>query len=107
MPPLSAKDRASARAIAELGYCNPFTPERIQLEREVLQDAFVWTDDAWHKRVDARGAPPNIDLMTERARELAEKMRVCGSASAQSKPPLSSPRTTAEVARPAFHHDLE
>jgi DNA-binding NtrC family response regulator len=75
MPPLSASDRASACAIADLGYCNPFTPDRIQLEREVLQDAFVWTDDAWHKRVDARGAAPNIDLMTERSRELAEGMR--------------------------------
>ena len=50
------------------------------------------------------------ERMQARSQQLhsqAEKMRVCGSASAQSKPPLSSPRTTAEVARPAFHHDLE
>jgi DNA-binding NtrC family response regulator len=75
MPAPSSDDLAAARAIAELGYCNPFRPERIRLERDVLQDAFIWTDDAWHRRVDASGAPPNIDLMTERARDLAELMR--------------------------------
>ena len=71
----SSSECISARAIAELNYCNPFRPERIRLEREVLQDAFIWTDDAWHKRVDTSGLPPNIDLMTERARYLAKLMR--------------------------------
>lgn len=75
MTVLSAEDWSSARAIADLGYCNPFRPDRIRLEREVLQEAFIWTDDAWHKRVDASGAPPNIDLMTGRARQLADAMR--------------------------------
>lgn len=71
----SSSECISARAIGELSYCNPFRPERIRLEREVLQDAFIWTDDAWHKRVGTSGLPPNIDLMTERARYLAKLMR--------------------------------
>jgi DNA-binding NtrC family response regulator len=75
MPPLSPREMVSAHAIADLNYCNPFEPERIRLEREVLQEAFVWTDDAWHKRVDTSGAPPNIDPMTERSRYLADLMR--------------------------------
>jgi transcriptional regulator with AAA-type ATPase domain len=75
MPTPSYRDLAAANAIAELGYCNPFKPERIQLEREVLQEAFIWTDDAWHRRVDTSGAPPNIDLMTDRSHDLAELMR--------------------------------
>ena len=71
----SADQRGVAEAIAELAYCNPFTSDRIQLERAVLGEAFVWTDDAWHKRVDLNGMPPNIDLMTERARDLADALR--------------------------------
>lgn len=72
---LSADERNSAQAIAELAYCNPFAAQRIELERAVLQDAFIWTDDAWHKRVDISGEPPNIDLMTTRARDLADTIR--------------------------------
>jgi len=67
--------RGIAEAIAQLAYCNPFTSRRIELERAVLGDEFVWTDDAWHKRVDISGMPPNIDLMTERARGLADSVR--------------------------------
>ena len=61
MPSLSSRERASAVAIAQLDYCNPFRPERIRLEREVLQESFIWTDDAWHKRVD-NGLRDDIDV---------------------------------------------
>ena len=65
-------ERKTVEALSELSYCNPFAPERIALEREVLGDKFVWTDDAWHKRADMEGVPPNIDLTTEAAADLAE-----------------------------------
>jgi len=86
MTALSPDEWVSARAISRLNYCNPFEPERIRLEREVLQAAFIWTDAAWHKRFDAIGTPPNIDLMTERSQLLADKLRgeVSGDSTADS-----------------------
>lgn len=38
---LSASGIRVARAIAGIGYVNPFLPERVELERRALGDAFV------------------------------------------------------------------
>lgn len=72
---VSPAERPVLEAYSKLSYCNPFMPERIQLEREVLGREFIWTDDAWHKRADRDGVPPNVDQMTRRAQELADAIR--------------------------------
>jgi len=64
-----------ANALSRLSNCNPFTPERIELEKEILGDRFDWSDSAWHKRWDIDGVPPNVGLMTEVAREWSERIR--------------------------------
>jgi len=38
---MPAADHPTVRAIARLIYCNPFLPERVTLEREILGDAVV------------------------------------------------------------------
>jgi hypothetical protein len=41
---LAARDWRVAGAIAEIGYANPFLPERIELEKKALGKAFTdWT----------------------------------------------------------------
>ncbi len=72
---IASDERKSAKALSELSYCNPFTPERIELERGALGDDFVWTDDAWHRREEVDGVPPNIDLLTDYAERMSEGIR--------------------------------
>lgn len=67
----------AAQAISQLGYCNPFTPKRIELERVALGDAFIFSDSTWHKRQDRLGVPPNLELLTQVSITLADKMRTC------------------------------
>jgi hypothetical protein len=49
---LSANDRGFLRAVSNLGYCNPFLPERIQYEREALGRDFREAEPIWSMRVD-------------------------------------------------------
>ncbi len=49
---LTPKERAFLRAVSKLGYCNPFLPERIQYEREVLGPEFREAEPVWSMRVD-------------------------------------------------------
>ncbi|MDK1020733.1 MAG: sigma 54-interacting transcriptional regulator [Candidatus Hydrogenedentes bacterium] len=72
---LSPEERRTLIALSRLAYANPFLPERIALEREVLEEAFVWTDAAWHRRIDMDGQPPNIDLLTRKVSGLIAKLR--------------------------------
>lgn len=71
----SDPDRARAEALTQLGYCNPFMPERITHEKEVLGEGFVRTDPAWHKRANELAVRPNIPLLTNMAKEIADRAR--------------------------------
>ena len=42
-----AADRRLTAAIGQLGYVNPFLPERIELERQILGDQFVASETVW------------------------------------------------------------
>jgi transcriptional regulator with AAA-type ATPase domain len=64
-----------ANALSRLSNCNPFTTERIELEKEILGDQFDWNDSAWHKRWDIEGVPPNVEKMTDVAKDWAERIR--------------------------------
>ena len=68
-------ERVPAEALVRLGYFNPFVPERIELERQVLGERFVEMGYAWHKHPDEVMQRPNIDRMARFAEELAERLR--------------------------------
>ncbi|MBI5095424.1 MAG: sigma 54-interacting transcriptional regulator [Candidatus Hydrogenedentes bacterium] len=68
-------ERGAAEAVVNLSYCNPFLPERIDYERTILGKTFVATDGAWHKHVEEDAERPNIGLLTQRAKELADGAR--------------------------------
>lgn len=74
---LSSRDLQVAEAIGQIGYCNPFLPERLELERAALGRDFCCADPVIN-------LPPNADLQTifpnfvalrERAQVLSETMR--------------------------------
>jgi DNA-binding NtrC family response regulator len=70
MPLIPDRDLGAARALSELTYCNPFLPERIDLERRVLGDAFEPVDIVWHPGGTVAKDSPNVPRTAERAERL-------------------------------------
>lgn len=68
-------ERRCAEALANLSYCNPFLPERIEYERVILGKDFTETDSAWHKHANEEAGRPNIELLTQRAKMLTDSAR--------------------------------
>jgi DNA-binding NtrC family response regulator len=74
----SEREREVVTAISRLTFCNPFTPERVTLERQVLGEAFTPGDMVWHAQAaqaEAAGSNPNVPKIAARAAELAEGLR--------------------------------
>jgi transcriptional regulator with AAA-type ATPase domain len=74
MPLFTPAERHFAKAVADLSYCNPFLPERIELERAALGDAFeetsvVWSRQAWERE------RPNVTRLNERTEHLVASLR--------------------------------
>lgn len=63
------------KALAELRVCNPFRPERIDLERRALGAAFRTDVREWNLDPTRRGPDPNLTQLQERATELVERHR--------------------------------
>jgi transcriptional regulator with AAA-type ATPase domain len=73
---LNGNERALLQAVSKLGYCNPFLPERITYEREVLGTDFVEGEAVWSLRVDDPKTPrANNTAIAERVTGLTEKLR--------------------------------
>lgn len=67
MPLLKPANRPVAAALAELTYCNPFLPERIEYERVALGTDFREVATAWHFRNDDDVDSLNVDALVHRA----------------------------------------
>lgn len=74
---LSGRDLRVADAIGQIGYCNPFRPERLALERAALGAAFQCADPVINLPPDSdlKAIFANFTALRERAEQLAEKMR--------------------------------
>ncbi|HEV8630340.1 MAG TPA: sigma 54-interacting transcriptional regulator [Thermoanaerobaculia bacterium] len=70
---LSDGERTLAEALSGLTACNPFRPERMELERQALGEAFVASGPVWHLR---EGEPPNPNecRLSESAERLAASL---------------------------------
>ncbi len=77
-------ERGAAEALAKLTHANPFLPERIEHEREVLGGAFVPGRAVWNVDADLDGMNPNLQRLEDAARELKERAR--GRIAAGTKP---------------------
>ena len=71
---LSATERHFLQAVAELSYCNPFLPERIELERSALGDAFQASPAVWSRDTDAEEERPNVARINERVEGLVLRL---------------------------------
>jgi len=81
---LSSQELRAAEALARIGYCNPFLPERLALERTARGTAFRGSDQVLHLPPDADRKTPdaarqaiflNFAALRKRAESLTEKMR--------------------------------
>ena len=74
MPFLSARERAFLESVSQMGYCNPFLPERVELERAVLGPEFVEGEPVWSRRSEDRPRA-NAWRIAERVGDLLERLR--------------------------------
>jgi DNA-binding NtrC family response regulator len=76
---LSRTERRQSEAIAQIGYCNPFLPERLKWERQVLGDRFQGGAAVMNLPSTADDEEKlfgNFRLILKGAQELADAMRV-------------------------------
>ncbi len=74
--PLTAAQRAMLRSVSELAYCNPFLPERVQLERAVLGAEFQEGEPVWSQQMDHPERPrANVWRIAEKLELLVEQAR--------------------------------
>jgi transcriptional regulator with AAA-type ATPase domain len=66
--------RQFAQAVADLSYCNPFLPERIELERAALGEAFKETSAVWSKQTEWQQERPNVTRINERTEQLVAEV---------------------------------
>jgi DNA-binding NtrC family response regulator len=76
MSVFSEADVQFAATLSRIVYCNPFTPQRIDLERDALGGDFVEIDSAWNMRADSEGHHANLDRLTQRAQLIADSVRL-------------------------------
>jgi hypothetical protein len=76
MTSLSTDQRAFLQAVARLGYCNPFLPERVEWELEALGLDVIEDEAVWSQPVDDPDRPrANVIRIMARLEPLAEEMR--------------------------------
>ncbi|HEX6960454.1 MAG TPA: sigma 54-interacting transcriptional regulator [Lacipirellula sp.] len=66
----TAAQRRRCAAIARLGYANPFLPERIEVEREILGKAFVPGHSVWSLPQALAASHPNLQRIDALTAEL-------------------------------------
>jgi hypothetical protein len=82
---LTAAQRALLRSVSELAYCNPFLPERVELERAVLGAEFHEGEPVWSQQPESPERPrENVWRIAAKLETLVEQVR--GNASGQELP---------------------
>ena len=68
------QDLTFLKALSQLAYCNPFTVERIELEKVALGSSFDEAASTWSKHSDWDRERPNLLSLRERCQTLAEQL---------------------------------
>jgi transcriptional regulator with AAA-type ATPase domain len=76
MPLLSVREKQIFTAVSQLAYCNPFLPERADLEKAALGDEFVEGQPVWSLTVeDPDKQRANVWRIAARMEPLIEQLR--------------------------------
>ncbi len=73
---LNKRERSFLAAVSDLAHCNPFLPERIDLERKVLGPEFLESEPIWSMQVDDPKKPrANSWRVHEHVESLVDRLR--------------------------------
>ena len=72
---IAPRDRKFVEAVMRMTVCNPFIPERNQLERLALGDDYTETPRPWNIYPDEVLRDPNIKALKVRSEEVAKRCR--------------------------------
>ncbi len=72
---ISGTQRSFLKAVSQLAFCNPFLPERVQLERAALGPEFVEGEPVWSYRAEQPGPRENVWRVQARVEPIAEELR--------------------------------
>src|SRR5258706_11575868 len=76
MAAFTTRDHQFLAAVASLGYCNPFLPERMELERAALGREFVPGEVVWSASVtDPDATRANVALVHRKLEGVLETMQ--------------------------------
>ena len=73
---LTQRDARLAERLVQLAFGNPFLPERVEREREVLGEDFSDRGDVWSHHADGFDDSPNFHALMVLTETLVEKMQV-------------------------------
>ncbi len=71
--PFTAQEQAQIRAFGKLVFTNPFTAERVEIERELLGRRHLRLYPVWHSLGGLLSVNPNLPPIMELSRQLLEK----------------------------------
>ncbi|WP_321477327.1 sigma 54-interacting transcriptional regulator [uncultured Paludibaculum sp.] len=78
MSAFDESDRHLLESVAGLGYCNPFLPERVELERAVLGREFQSGGPVWSASVsDPDATRPNVPPITRKVEAAIGRLQQC------------------------------
>jgi len=72
---ISGTHRQLLESYAQLGYCNPFLPDRMRLERAVLGSEFKEGEAVWSYRAEEPQPRENIGRLQRRVGPALETVR--------------------------------
>ncbi|MCX5662617.1 MAG: sigma 54-interacting transcriptional regulator [Planctomycetota bacterium] len=75
MPLLKPAERPLLEGVSRLVYVNPFLPERVAIERQILGPAFSEAGSDWNVRPDADSGYPNLQRITALGQQAADDLR--------------------------------
>src|SRR5687768_15626731 len=75
MAALNRSEIGFVEVVSSLTNCNPFVPERIELEKRALGEEFVGDRADWNRHVESAGEHPNVANLLKRAERIARLWR--------------------------------
>ncbi len=69
------KERSFMETISDLVYCNPFLPERLELEAKALGGQYTSTGNVWNFRADNATSDDNVEKLNRKCAALAKRLR--------------------------------
>jgi transcriptional regulator with AAA-type ATPase domain len=97
------EERSFLESLSRLATANPFLPERIELEREILKDDFEDVSPVWSKRLDRQN--PNVVKLGARAEAMSSSIRA--RLASGGKPSASDARLFEELAFYILYYRFE